>query len=199
MLAYRSVSTLIALDIALLPPADVRARAIDISAALPPAESHGLRLDDEHIPHITLTQQFIRAEERDAAFEKVDEVLRGQPPLHLTITGGGEGTHSVFMAIDPTPELRDLHDRLMAALRGLERPAGSPHAFAGGDARVGDVMWVASYRLKSSFTSYMPHITLGHAEQAPAVAPMSFTATTVAACHLGRFCTCREILRSWTL
>ena len=199
MLAYRSVSTLIALDIALLPPPDVRARAVEISAALPAGESHALRLDDTHLPHITLTQHFIRAEERDAVFEKVDEVLRGQPPLHLTVTGGGKGNNSVFMAVEPTPELRDVHDRLMEALRGLERPGGTPHAFADGDARVGDVMWVASYRLKSSFGSYTPHITLGHAEQPPAVAPMSFTATTVAACHLGRFCTCREILRSWSL
>ena len=199
MLAYRSVSTLIAVDIALLPPADIRARAVEISAALPAAESHGLRLDDDHLPHITLTQLFIRSDEREAVFEKVDEVLRGRPPLHLTITGGGKGNHSVFMAVDPTPELRDLHDQLMGAVRGFERPSGMPAAFLGGDARVGDVMWVSSYRLKSAFTSYTPHITLGHAEQPPAVAPMSFTATTVAACHLGRFCTCRAILRSWTL
>ena len=126
-------------------------------------------------------------------------MLRGQLPLHLTITGGGKGNNSVFMSIDPTPELRGLHDRLMEALRGLERPGGTPAAFAGGDARIGDVMWVASYRLKSSFAAYEPHITLGHAEKPPDVAPMSFTASIVAACHLGRFCTCREILRSWTL
>jgi 2'-5' RNA ligase len=193
------VSSLIALDIALLPPPEVRARAVDISSRLPTSESHGLRLDDEHLPHVTLTQQFIRGEEREAAFEKVDEVLRGQPPLHLTITGGDKGNNSVFMAVDPTPELRDLHDRLMEALRGLERPGGTPAAFIGGDARIGDVMWVASYRLKSSFAAYAPHITLGHADKAPEVAPMSFTASIVAACHLGRYCTCREILRSWTL
>lgn len=199
VLAYRSVSTLIALDVALLPPAEVRARAVELSAALPAAQSQGLRLDDEHLPHITLTQLFIRAGEREAAFEKVDDVLRDQAPLHLTIIGGGKGSNSVSMAIDPTPELQDLHDRLMGALRGLERPSGEPAAFTGGDARVGDVMWVSSYRLKSSFKAYLPHITLGHAAQPPAVAPMSFTASTVAACHLGRFCTCRAILRSWTL
>ena len=83
MLAYRSVSTLIALDIALLPPADVRARAIDISAALPAAESHGLRLDDEHIPHITLTQQFIRADFRAVVEHAL--VVSGLAPDRLWI------------------------------------------------------------------------------------------------------------------
>ncbi len=190
---------LLALDIAILPPAEVRARAIELSAALPASESHGLRLGDEYLPHITLVQQFIRADERELAFEKVDEVLRRQAPLALTATGGGKGASSVWMAIEPSPELRDLHERLMEALRGVERPGGTVGAFAGGDARVGDVMWVATYRMKASFGAYTPHITLGHAEEPPEVTPMVFNAAMIAACHLGRFCSCREILRSWSL
>ena len=69
-----------------------------------PSESHGLRLDDEHLPHITLTQHFIRAEERELAFEKIDEVLRGQKPLRLAVTGGGkEQQRRRRMAVEKTP------------------------------------------------------------------------------------------------
>jgi 2'-5' RNA ligase len=193
------MSTLLAIDIALLPPLHVRYAAIQLSGALPAAESHGLRLDEEHIPHITLSQFFVRAEEFDAAMDKVDEVLRAARPLHLTVTGGGKGSNSVTIAIDNTPELQALHERVMEATRGYERPGGTPATFYGGDARIGDVMWVTSYRLKSSFAAYTPHITLGHASRPPDIAPMSFTADTVAACHLGRFCTCREVKRVWTL
>src|SRR5687767_6028356 len=99
---------LLALDIAILPPPEVRARAIELSAALPASESHGLRLGDEHLPHITLAQLFIRADERELAFEKVDDVLRGQAPLSLRVTGGGKGASSVWIAIEPSAELRDL-------------------------------------------------------------------------------------------
>jgi len=179
--------------------AAVRERAVELSASLPPAESHGLRLDDEHLPHITLIQQFIRAEERELAFEKVDEVLRGQPPLRLAVAGGGKGSTSVWMAVEKTPALQDLHEHLMAALRGVERAGGTPAAFFGGDARMGDVLWVSSYRANSSFVGFTPHITLGHAQHPPVVERMTFQASIVAACHLGRFCACREILRSWTL
>ena len=190
---------LLALNVAILPPAEVRARAIDLSAALPRPESHGLRLGDDYIPHITLVQQFIRADERELAFEKVEAVLREQSPLALKVTGGGKGANAVWIAIERSPELRALHERLMEALKGVERGNGTVAAFAGGDARVGDVMWVSSYRQKASFDNYTPHITLGHAEQPPEVTPRIFNAATIAACHLGRYCSCRTIFRSWSL
>jgi len=193
------MSTLIALDVALLPPPDVTRRALDLSASLPPAESQGLRLDPEHLPHVTLTQQYVREEELDTAFERVDEVLRGQTPLRLLVTGGGKSGHTVSMTIERTPDLVALHEQLMEALRGVERPDGGPGAFFGGEGRIADALWVTGFRLKSSFNAFTPHITLGHATHPPAIEPFAFDATTVAACHLGRFCSCRKVLRSWTL
>ena len=50
----------------------------------------GLRLDPDHLPHITLTQQFVRLDEVDAVLEHIDETLRGQPPLTVHVTGGGK-------------------------------------------------------------------------------------------------------------
>jgi hypothetical protein len=58
---------------------------------------------------------------------------------------------------------------------------------------------VSGFRRKSSFRAFNPHITLGHGKRAPVVEPFAFDATTIAACHLGRFCTCRQVLRAWEL
>jgi hypothetical protein len=193
------VSKLLAIDVALLPTPAVRERALELSASLPASESHGLRLDDDHLPHVTLTQHFVRAEERELAFEKIEAVLRGQKPLRLSVTGAGKSSSAVVMAVEATPALQSLHERLMEALRGVERAGATPAAFFNGDARMGDVLTVSSYRVNSSFTGYAPHITLGHAAQPPKIDRLSFQASIVAACHLGRFCACREILRSWTL
>ena len=193
------MSKLLAIDVAILPTPALRERAVELSASLPTSESHGLRLDDDHLPHITLSQHFIRADERQLAFEKIDEVLRGQKPLKVTITGGGRSNSAVWMAVENTPRLQELHERLMTALRGVERAGATPAAFFGGDARMGDVLTVSSYRVNSSFTGFSPHVTLGHASQPPVIERISFQASIVAACHLGRFCACREILRSWTL
>lgn len=192
------MSHLVAIDVAILPPADVAARARALSASLP-HDPDGFRLDADHLPHITLVQSFVREEEVDVAFERVDEVLRGRSALRLHVTGGGKGASSVWLSVERTPELEQLHEALMHAMVGVERPGGTAAAFFDGEARVGDVMWVTGYRLKSSFGAYSPHITLGHAAQPADIEPFAFDAETVAACHLGRFCTCRRILRSWNL
>ena len=103
------------------------------------------------------------------------------------------------MAIELTPPLMTLHEQLMEALRGHERPDGGTSAFVEDEGRLRDVLWVAGYRLKSSFHHYAPHITLGHGARPPAIEPLTFEASTVAVCHLGRFCTCRRVIRRWTL
>src|SRR5688572_6240805 len=191
------MSKLVAVDVAILPPPDITARAIEINAALPAEGSQGLRLDAEHLPHITLTQHFIREEELDAAFERVDEVVAGLPPMRVLATGAGKSGHTLWIAIEKTPELSALHEQLMETLRGYERPDGGPGAFFEGEGRMGDVLWVASYHLKASFGAFTPHVTLGHGAEPPAIEPFAFDATTIAACHLGRFCTCRRVLRGW--
>jgi 2'-5' RNA ligase len=190
---------LLALDVAILPPPEVRDRAIALSAAIESSHEDRLLLDADHLPHVTLTQQFIREEELDAAFERVDEVLRGESSLRLRVSGTGKGGHSVWITIERDEAIAALHERLMEALRGFERSGGTPAAFYDGDARVGDVVWVAGYRLKSSFGAFTPHITLGQGGTPPPIEPFTFEATTVAACHLGRFCSCRRALRTWTL
>jgi 2'-5' RNA ligase len=189
----------LAIDVAILLPPEARARAVALSAALPQFESDGLRLDDTRLPHVTLTQAFVRVEELDAAFERVDEVLRAQPPLVVEIIGASRNKHTLSLAVERHPKLVTLHEQLMEALRGYERPGGTPAAFVDGAGRVSDVMWVTGYRLKSAFHSYIPHITLGHGKETPPVDPFGFEATTIAACHLGRFCTCRRVLRAWEL
>jgi 2'-5' RNA ligase len=193
------MSDVLALDIAVLPPPDVAARAIAISASLPESEGEGLRLDDTHLPHITLTQMFARTDELNEVLERVDGIVRGHPPLALHATGGGHGAHSVWIAIDKAPALVALHEQLMEALRGLERPDAGTGAFFEGDARLRDVLWVTGYRLKSSFHHYTPHITLGHGSSPPAIEPFAFTADTVAVCQLGRYCACRRVVRRWIL
>lgn len=193
------MAKLIALDVAILPPAEVSKRAVALSAGLPEGESKGLRLGAESLPHVTLTQHFVREEELELVYRAIDDVVRSRPPLRLHATGGSASGDTVWIAIEPSRALTDLHDALMHALRGLERPGGTASAFAGEDARLRDAVWVAEFRLKASFGSFTPHITLGHAAEPPHVEPFDFDATSVAACHLGRFCTCHHVLRDWTL
>ena len=190
---------LIALDIAILPPPPVARRAIELSAALPATEPQGLRLGAHMLPHITLTQHFVQADEMENVLDRVAAEIAGFDPVPLTVSGAGRSRSAVWMAIDQTPLLTDLHRRLMDALREFEHEGGLPAAFVDGEGRPGDVEWVANFRRTSSYASFDPHITLGHAATLPEVERLTFDAATIAACHLGKFCTCRRVFRQWEL
>lgn len=192
-----------AIDVAWLLPPAVAARARALSRALPAGESKGLVLDDVRLPHITLTQQFVAEADRPRVMDAIDAVARGAGPVDVTVTGGGRGSSSVWMTVARTAALERWHARLMQALAPFERPAGMvvggpAAAFVNGDARPGDVQWVAGFRTRSSFRAFTPHVTLGHARRPPRIAPFTFEARTLAVCQLGRFCTCQRVLRAWT-
>ena len=189
----------IAIDIAILPPADVSERAIALSAALPAHESQGLLLGADRLPHITLTQQFVPVAALDSLIAQVDQVVDSQEPLRLRVTGGGKGSHSVWMSVERVAPLVRLHEQLLHATGAFEVATGDAAAFLGETARDRDVRWVREFRRESSVDRFTPHITLGHAAEPPRVEPMDFVATRIAVCHLGRFCTCRRIIRAWEL
>jgi 2'-5' RNA ligase len=192
--------TLLAVDIAILLPPSVADRAIALSAALSKEESQGLLLGrDDYLPHITLLQQFVSADELSTFLDRVGDVAQQVRPMKLHVTGGGMGSSSVWMSIECTPALVDLHSRVLAAALPFDRERGDASAFVGSDARDRDVQWVTGYRTSSSGASFQPHITLGHAVRPRTIEAFDFEVTKVAACHLGRFCSCRRILRTYDL
>jgi 2'-5' RNA ligase len=190
---------LLALGVAILPPPSVSKRAIELSAALPAADAKGLRLDDDRLPHITLTQQFVAEQDVDAVLATIEATMTNYDTLHLNVTGPGRGQSAVWMSITPALDLVELHRELMDGLSRFERQDGTAAAFVDGEARPGDVAWVTGFRPSSSYAAFRPHITLGHSSTLPAVEPLVFDASTIAACQLGRFCTCRRVLRRWEL
>jgi 2'-5' RNA ligase len=194
------MTSLIAVDLAILPPPPVSRLAIELSAALPRERSQGLLLgSDDYLPHITLLQQFVDADALSAFLDRVGDVVQQTRPITLRVTGGGMGSSSIWMSIERTHALVELHTRVLDAARPFDRERGDGSAFFANDARDRDVQWVTGYRTSSSGPSFQPHITLGHGIRPPTIEPVDFDATAVAACHLGRFCSCRRVLREWRL
>jgi 2'-5' RNA ligase len=193
------VPSLIAIDVAILPPREICEGAMALSASLPRTEFQGLQLDETHLPHITLTQQYVAVDELAQVTAAIGRMVAGHPRLALAISGAGRGTNSVWMRVDRAESLHTLHRALMDALLPFEHRGGAVDAFAEHDARLTDVQWVAQYRGTSSYERFTPHITLGHASRLPRVDPMTFEADVVAMCHLGRFCSCRKVLYSWRM
>jgi 2'-5' RNA ligase len=199
----------IAIDIALLLPKAVNERVKSANAALLAERPEGFRFDESHLPHITLVQQFIRRANISALIERIDPILRGMQPLALRVTGVGSSATAAHFAIEKTSEMDELHRTLLDAVQPFEVASGAAAAFYSRDeralepvhepARDKDVAWVSQFRSYASYDRFTPHITLGIGPPPGFREPFEFTADRVALCHLGRFCTCRVVLREWTL
>jgi hypothetical protein len=194
-------STTLALDVAILLPEPAASVAIDISRDLAGDRQDALRLDDRHLPHVTLLQQFVEVERADEAVRRAGSIVTATPRFTLKVSGFESYGRTVVLALEHSPDLQRLHEALLEGLAEFEGPPGDISAFKGNgeEAREGDVEWVRDYRAKASGKLYSPHVTLGHGDLPKEVAPFAFAADRVAACHLGRFCTCRTVLREWDL
>jgi len=193
--------SVIAIDVAILVPDQVAEPARTINRALAAGRTDALRLDSTHLPHITLAQQFVERVRFDELWRALDGLLRHAPALPLRVAGVTFEHGTVQFAIDPAADLLRLHDAVIQALEPFEAPGGGPDAFQadGETIRPRDVAWVRNFRSQASCARFRPHVTLGHADRAPDAVPIDFVAKVAAACHLGRFCTCRTVLRQWRL
>ena len=190
----------LALDVAVLLPLDARAALTRLNARLSPPPD-GFHFDDSHLPHVTLVQQFVHAPDLPEVQDIVREVLRGVAPLAVRGTTLRHGATATVLIIDQTPALHDLHRRLIDRLAPYAVASGDAAAFLsnGEPARDADIAWVTHFAANAARDRFDPHVTLGVGTVDGSLDAITGLATDIAVCHLGRFCTCRRVLGTWTL
>lgn len=190
----------VAIDIAMLLPPATRAEIVRLNARFPNAGDNGFRFDATHHPHLTLGQHFIDATRLDAVCATVETVLSKHIPLTLQVTGTRSGRTAQVLTVSPTSALQALHEHLLDALEPFE-VIGTMGSFQSDDhpPRTADVAWVTQFRLDSSYARFAPHITVGIGSVPVPTTPFEFTGHEIAVFRLGRFCTCRDQLKRWTL
>ncbi len=192
--------SLLAVDVALLLPPPARSAVARLNARLtgPP---DGFRFDAGHLPHVTLAQQFIPTIDLPLAASEIGAVLASSAPLTLTAERLAPSGSTTSLVVAATRPLADLHRRLMDRLAPFDMTAGGADAFLLEDEppRGRDIEWVARYRAAAAYDAFEPHVTLGVGVLDLPAPAFEFDAAQVALCRLGRFCTCRRILASWTL
>ena len=194
------MSDVLAVDVAIVPSDDLRRRLTAINRTLAPPPV-GFHFDDTHVPHLTLAQQFVGASALDEIELAITEVAGDQPAIELTTTLLSTGGTTVTLGVALTPVLTALHRQLMDLLLPFDGIDGDVAAFASEEPppRQADVAWVRMFRHRSAYDRFTPHVTLGVGKVEALVGPERFCCTEVALFHLGRFCTCRTRLASWTL
>ena len=192
--------TLLAIDVALLLPPAAQDVVTHLNARLT-GMPDGFRFDATHLPHVTLAQQFVPAADLSLVAAEVGAVVASFAPLPLAAERLASSGLTTSLVLGETQPLAALHVRLMDRLAPFDVTAGGAEAFFTGDEppRSRDVEWVTRFRTAAAYGSFEPHVTLGAGVLEGAAPSIEFEADEVALCRLGRFCTCRRVLASWTL
>jgi 2'-5' RNA ligase len=163
--------TVIAINVLLDPDAATVERAQAVNARLREDYPDGFALDADHAPHITILQRFVRTADLDAIANAVKGVLQTEQPMNwetraiglYALVEGGLGLAGI--AIEPTPDLRRLQQRIIEAVAPFAVEQGTGEAFAprldGGAIGQPTVDYVNTFVGLRTGMNYNPHLTVG--------------------------------------
>lgn len=161
---------LIAIDVLLLPDATMVRRALAINHLLLQDSAWGFALDATHVPHMTLLQCYVRADDLGKVSAAVEGVLHREPPAGMDLMATGMFASRVAdisatgISVRVTPALQRLQRDIVAAVTPFIRHGGTAGAFVGtpkGETIDWTIAYVDNFPAKSSWPNYSPHVTAG--------------------------------------
>lgn len=208
-----AIADVIAIDILIQPGDATLHKARSINAQLRQNYPQGYALDAAHLPHITLVQRFIHANDLEAVKTAIEAVVKSQPLSSLQLTASGYtvstwgDTGILLLNIDPTSQLKQLASKVIEAVQPYSVSGGTPEAFVRSPGEQIDpktVQWVENFVPAHSGEHYEPHITLGLAhpdfltklKTAP-FQPLTIHPAEIAIYQLGNVGTAQKKLAGW--
>ncbi|MFH0978352.1 MAG: hypothetical protein V1837_03545 [Candidatus Woesearchaeota archaeon] len=187
------MSNRLAINIVLLPSPEMTRKCIYLNRKLPDRD---IVLDAQScIPHLSLCMAGIEA----GNLSKVSAVLDQLKVKPLSLESNGLQAYPVPKAkpfcglyITKTPELTKLQEQVIDIIKPFAVKVGVADFIDG--PKPLDAVWVSNYVKNASSGKFNPHITIGLGKFEQLSSPISFEATKLAICHLGKFCTCRKLL-----
>ena len=191
-----------AVDIVLLPDEKITAEVIKANEKL--VEKFGKRIvlnAADCLPHISLAMGCID-ESNIADIEKIlKRIAKRHPLAELEIADVEVGTNAVgekvsSFKVQKNDQLQSLHEEVMQALVPFFRYQVADDMIYDSEVELSTLFWIRDYQDKSSLSHFSPHITIGYGQTEEISPPGGFTASSLALCHLGNHCTCRDVLIS---
>jgi 2'-5' RNA ligase len=189
-----------AVDIVLLPPPEIMGMAVGANCRLEDSLP-GIALNRaDCLPHISLAMACVETGRLGEVERIVGAIGQRTGSLSLSIIGVAMVTNAAGAVVSSyiigkTEKLQKLHEEIITALEPYLDSEASSDMFAGpGPIADSSVDWVRTYRQKSAFGNFVPHITIGLGKTQVLATPVGFTTSKLAVCHLGNHCTCRKVL-----
>lgn len=201
---------IIAIDVLLTPSEEMRVQAIQLNKLMKQNNPETIELDENHIPHITLLQCFIKEDN----LQKVTRSLHG---LFDDFKNESLKAESLFyykeeeeesfamIAIEKNEPLQKLHEKTIELVKPFIVYNGKEKSFVPNPDKspIGEstLTYVPEFIEKHSFGNFDPHISLGVAQKVlldslaeNVFKPIDFKATSISIYHLGDHGTAQKSL-----
>lgn len=200
---------IIAIDVLLTPSEEMDAQAIQLNTLMKQNNPETIKLDNNHIPHITLLQCFINEED----LPKINKALEG---LFETIAQDSLKAESLFyyeekeesfamIRIEKSAQLMEIHNKTIELVKLYIAKNGSEESFVqnpnGSPISESTVTYVPEFVEKYSYENFDPHISLGVAQKTlldslaqHVFKPIHFKPTSVSVYQLGDHSTAQKLL-----
>jgi 2'-5' RNA ligase len=186
-----------AIDIVLLPSEEMLDKAIAINRELlHRGEPKKMLLNkSDCLPHVSLLMGCVAEQSLPALSQSLLEIASRHAAFHLQVTEVQQEGNSTVLHIEKDGRLQELHESLIEQCAPyLSFDARAEMLYTPPEVGEISIQYINNFLKNASFTNYSPHITVGSGEYKEAELPIPFVAATLAICHLGNYCTCRELL-----
>jgi hypothetical protein len=205
-------SPVTAIDIALEPDATMVQHAMDANARLLKAFPKGFALGPMRHPHVSMLQQFVRAEDLDKVFAATNAVLDKEKPTAWTLKAfkyyyiPSPPIGLAGIVVEPTADLHRLQDELIEAVKPYTVKTGTPASFFseedGRDIQQALIDYVANFVTDAAGARFNPHVTIGVGTEAylnemlaAPFASFTFSPAGASVYQLGSYGTARKELK----
>lgn len=201
------MSRTIAINVALLPDAETRARAIALNRRLRENYPAGFALGEDRLVHITLAQAFVAEKNLDAIWREIKNIPlgKGLEVEKFDYFPRGDGLGSSGWDLSRPEWLLNAQQQVEAIVRLRATVNGGRDAFfRTEDEEIAEstLNYVRQFFDKHSGAHYNPHITLGRAYEdflqsirAEKLKPFEVTPVELGIYQLGNHGTCCRTLR----
>lgn len=193
-------SKIIAIDVLLTPSEELRLQAIQLNGLMKLNNPETIQLDENHIPHITILQCFIKEDDLQKlrrSLHGLFDDIKNDTLLAESLFYYKEKEESFAMiAIEKNEPLLRLHQKTIELVKPFIVYNGNAESFIQNpDGRAiseSTVSYVPEFVEKHSYGNFDPHITLGVAEKVlldslaeNVFKPIFFKATSISIYQLG--------------
>jgi 2'-5' RNA ligase len=197
----------IAIDVVLLPSEHMINDAIAINQQIRQEEGRRIVLNKENcFPHISLLMGCIEEAHLPKVSKLLDSIGSFFTFFHLQIEAAQtdtmpDGKPVTVLNISKDPLLQSLHQKAIEVLLPFLSFDASLDMLYGNPSEIKEISlyFINNFLKNSSFDKFSPHITIGLGTYPADEYKTPFTASTLALCQLGNYCTCRRILHTVSL